>query len=303
MPVRRGVRRAAAGPRSPAARARRSSCGEGAGRPRGTSASSRRPRRSHSSPENSARTSSTNAEGSAGSPSSSDERKERNRTSSGRDRRIQQILAAREHVLVPRQHKPAGTGEARARGVVEERLGNRVPGERALLEAADEDGAEGGYGSRADRRPAPRPPRRARAPARRPALRGCRTASRQARVGCRQAAQLARGGAQRGGGAGVGGLVLVEHGRRAQVRSGPDRVGLRNDRVEERLGPPRPRPRACRAPPGGPRAHRARRVSAARGSPAATSTSGSSAAARAPGRSSAEPACRAGRAWSGLGRS
>ena len=74
------------GTRSAAACARRSSCGVGAvAGGQVTSASSRVPRSRHSSSVNNARTSATNGDGCTGSPSSSEDRKERNRTSSGRD--------------------------------------------------------------------------------------------------------------------------------------------------------------------------------------------------------------------------
>ena len=69
-----------------AAWARWSSRGVGASRgDQVTSASSRRPRCSHSSSVNSARTSSRNGDATSGSPSSSDDRQDRNSTSCGRE--------------------------------------------------------------------------------------------------------------------------------------------------------------------------------------------------------------------------
>ena len=61
-------------------------------------------------------------------------------------------------------------------------------------------------------------------------------AAEEVRVGGRQAAQLARGGAQVRGDARVGLLLGGEHRGAAQVRRGPDRVGLRLERAQQRFG-------------------------------------------------------------------
>ena len=175
-----------------------------------------------------------------------------------RDRRVQQVPLAREHVLVARQHEPAGTGEARARGVVEERLGDRVPRERALLEAADEDGAEAA-GTDLERVGHQHRARRAGPAHRHVGERGEDVGRRadERRVGCRQAAQLGGGGAQ-------------ARRRRGRRRPRPGRARLppagaersRSSPPPRRSHPgtrplrPRPRPRACRAPRGAPRTHR-----------------------------------------------
>ena len=111
-----------------------------------------------------------------------------------------------------------------------------MPRERALLEAADEDGAEAA-GTDLERVGHQHRARRAGPAHRHVGERGEDVGRRadERRVGCRQAAQLGGGGAQRGRGAGVGGLVRGQHGCRPPVRSSPGRVRLRDDRIQERV--------------------------------------------------------------------
>ena len=183
------------------------------------------------------------------------------------DRRVEQRPLAVEHVLVQRQPQSGGRHQPAPVLVGQERLRHRAARKLPVLEPADEDGAEapradrervgeqdarGGCGGPAGARgatvlggvdgPGGRAQRRSRDRRGLPHLDGPERfehvlrAAEQPRVGGGQAAQLGRGGAQVGGDARIREVLRGEHRGTADVRRGPDRVGLRLQRAQQRLG-------------------------------------------------------------------
>ena len=176
-----------------------------------------------------------------------------------RDAGVEQRALAVEHVLVQRQPQPRGGGEPAPRVVVEERLGHRPLRELRVLQPAHEDGAEA---PRADLERVGEQHALGRVALahldRRQRLEHVLGTAEQRRIARREPAQLARRRPQLGGHARLVALVGVEQVGAAHVRGRPDRVGLGDERGEQRL---RPLGRGVR---------RARRGARARPAPSAT---------------------------------
>ena len=156
-----------------------------------------------------------------------------------RDAGVEEVALLAQDVLVAAQEEPARPRERRAGVVVEERLGRGAARELALLQAADEDGAEAARPDRARGGDEHAAGRRVLADGHRGERLEhlLRAAGQQLGVGLRQGAQLARRPAQLGRRARVRGLLRPEHGGAAAVRRGPDPLPLGEQRVQQRRRP------------------------------------------------------------------
>ncbi len=139
-----------------------------------------------------------------------------------------------------REHEPGGDRQRGARAIVEERLGLRALRQLALLQPADEDRAEAAGADR--ERVREQHARRAVGDRLGLAhldggerLEHVARGSDERRVGVREPDQLLDGGPQLPRGARVGLAFGRQHVGAADVRRGPDRLGLGEEGVQERL--------------------------------------------------------------------